>query len=134
MMPPLEMEKMQERMARIEAIVRRDSDGFFDEPKCSEDLQITVRIACEFYLFLEDARGTPEWEKADYVLGTIRSGMDWFFSMAGTGRILSGLKLKTGFVPKLPSDYVEFKACYNGVFQQLLDCTHSVEALGCFCH
>ena len=34
--------------AQMTAIIVRDSEGFFDDSKESEDLQITVRIACEF--------------------------------------------------------------------------------------
>lgn len=39
--------------AKIRAIIVRDSEGFFDDPKENEDLQITVRIACEFFMFLQ---------------------------------------------------------------------------------
>jgi hypothetical protein len=32
--------------AQMTAIIVRDSEGFFDDPKENEDLQITVRVAC----------------------------------------------------------------------------------------
>jgi hypothetical protein len=50
MLSPLEVDAMK---ARMKAIILRDSEGFFDDPKESEDLQITVRIACEFFAFLQ---------------------------------------------------------------------------------
>src|SRR2546429_5343140 len=76
-----EMDAMQ---ARMKAIILRDSEGFFDDPKESEDLQITIRIACEFFVFLRQSKDVPELDEAEYMAGTIRSGLDWFFSMAHT--------------------------------------------------
>jgi hypothetical protein len=116
--------------ARMTAIILRDSEGFFDDPKESEDLQITVRIACEFFVFLQQSNDVPEWSEADYMAGTIRSGMDWFFSMAQAGSTLKGLKVQTGFGPKLPSTFPELKASYDSVFHQLLESSHSIKAIG----
>ena len=116
--------------AQVTAVIVRDSEGFFDDPKESEDLQITVRIACEFFVFLQQSNDVPELFEAEYMTGTIRSGLDWFFSMAQTGRILTGLELKTGFGPKLPSTYSELKESYESVFHQVLESSHSVKALG----
>jgi hypothetical protein len=62
--------------------------------------------------------------------GTIRSGMDWFFPMAQTGRILTGLKLQTGFDSTLPGTFAELKVCYNTIFQQVMEATHSIKAVG----
>jgi len=116
--------------ARMTGIIVRDSEGFFDDPKESEGLQITVRVACEFLIFLQRSNDVPDLEEADYMAGTIRSGMDWFFSMAQTGRILTGLKLQYGFGPKLPTSFSELKASYESVFHQLLESPHSIQALG----
>src|SRR5947208_14550927 len=97
-----EMDAMQ---ARMKAIILRDSEGFFDDPKESEDLQITIRIACEFFVFLRQSKDVPELDEAEYMAGTIRSGLDWFFSMAHPCRILHGLKLQRGFCPNFPRSY-----------------------------
>jgi len=122
-----ELDAMQ---ARMKDIILRDSDGFFDDPKESEDLQITVRIACEFFVFLRQSNDAPESGEAEYMAGTIRSGLDWFFSMAQTGGILTGLELQRGFGPKLPSTFPELKASYNSVFHQVLEATRSIRAIG----
>ena len=111
-------------------VILRDSEGFFDDPKESEDLQITVRIACEFFVFLQQSNDVPELGEAQYMAGTIRSGLDWFFSMAQTGRILTGLELQNGFGPKLPSTFSELKASYDSTFHQVLESTHSIKAMG----
>src|SRR5260370_25104502 len=61
--------------------------------------------------------------------GTVRSGLDWFFSMAETGGILKGLKLQSGFGPKLPSTFPEMKASYDSIFHQVLESNHSIKAI-----
>jgi hypothetical protein len=116
--------------AQMTAIIVRDSEGFFADPKQSEDLQITVRIACEFFIFLQQSNDVPELDEAEYMAGTIRSGMDWFFSMAQTGRILTGLELQRGFGPKLPSTFSELKASYASAFDQVLESASSIKAMG----
>jgi len=122
--------ELEDMKARMRAIILRDSQGFFDDPKESEDLQITIRIACEFFTFLQKSNGVPELADAEYMAETIRSGLDWFFSIAQTGSILTGLKLQTGFGPKLPGTFAELKASYNTVFHQVLESTHSIESIG----
>ncbi|MFZ0978347.1 MAG: hypothetical protein WAN23_03000 [Candidatus Acidiferrales bacterium] len=81
-------------------------------------------------MFLQQSNGVAELREAEYMAGTIRSGLDWFFSMAQTGRILSGLELKTGFGPKLPSTFSELKESYEAVFHQVLESSHSAKAVG----
>jgi len=127
MLPPPEMDTLK---ARITAIILRDSQGFFDDFKESENLQITVRIACEFLAFLQKSNDTPELRAAEYMAGTVRSGMDWFFSMAQTGGSLTGLELQRGFGPKLPSTFSELKTSYQSVFDKILESAHSTKALG----
>jgi hypothetical protein len=122
-----EMESLQ---APMTAVIVRDADGFFDDPKESEDLQTTIRIACEFYLFLQQSKDLPDPHEADYMAGTIRSGMDWFFSMAQTGRILTGLNLRAGFDSTLPRTFSELKASYHTIFQQVMEATPSIKATG----
>ena len=122
--------ELDEMKARMTAIIVRDSEGFFDDPKENEDLQITVRIACEFLMFLQQSNGVPELDEAEYMAGTIRSGLDWFFSIAQTDGILTGLELQSGFGPKLPSTFSELKASYESLFRQVLESTHSIKAMG----
>ena len=127
MLFPPEIDAMKEQM---KAIIVRDSEGYWDDPRPREDLQVTVRIACEFLVFLRQSNDVPDLEEADYMAGTIRSGTDWFFSMAQTGRILTGLELQYGFGPKLPSTFSELKASYKSVFHQVLESVHSIKAMG----
>ena len=122
-----EMDAMKRQMT---AIIVRDSEGYFDDPRKSEDLQITVRIACEFFVFLHQSNDVPELREAQYMAETIRAGLDWFFAMARTGGSLTGLELQSGFGPKLPDTFSELKASYDSVFHQVLESTHSAKAIG----
>jgi hypothetical protein len=116
--------------AQMTAIIVRDAEGYFDDPKESEDLRITVRIACEFFVFLQESNGVPKPFDAEYMAGTIRSGLDWFFSIAQTGNILTGLELQRGFHSKLPRTFLELKESYDYLFHQVLESSHSIQALG----
>ena len=116
--------------AQMTAVIVRDAEGYFDDPSEREASQITVRIACEFFMFLQQSNDVPELDEAEYMAGTIRSGLDWFFSVAQTGRILTGLELKTGFGPKSPSTLSELKESYESVFHQVLESSHSAKAVG----
>ena len=44
--------------AQMTAIIVRDADGYFDDPREREDLHITVKIACEFFAFLRSSNQT----------------------------------------------------------------------------
>jgi hypothetical protein len=125
--PEIEIDALK---AQMTAIIVRDAEGCFDEPREREAIKITVRIACEFFVFLQRSDDMPELAEAEYMAGTIRSGLDWFFFMAQEGRILTGLELKTGFGPKLPITFSELKKSYESVFHQVLESSHSAKAVG----
>lgn len=116
----------------IEAIILRGAEGFFDDAEDRSALEVTVRICCEFYDFLVHADDPPDSSDAKYIAGTIRSGMDEYFTMEQYGRILSGLKLQEGFADtgKIPQTFAELKKEYAEVFQQVLDCEVSGKAFG----
>jgi hypothetical protein len=114
----------------IKVSVLRESEVVFDDPADKANLQVTIRIACEFRFFLQQSNDPPELSEADYMAGTIRSGLDSFFSMAQIGRILTGLELRTGFDKELPCSFSTLKGTYESVFQELLSCTQSAKAIG----
>jgi hypothetical protein len=122
--------ELDELRAQIETIILCDSEEFFDEPKDLAVLQVTIRIACEFSIFLKRTIGTPELREAEYMAGTIRSGLDDYFTMGQWGAVLTGLELQRGFGRKLPNSFSEMKASYTAVFQQLSQCTASAKGIG----
>ncbi len=121
---------LDELRVQIEALILRESEDFLDEPKDLAVLQVTIRIACEVLDFLRRTHGTPELREAEYMAGTIRSGMGEYFTMGQWGAILSGLELQKGFGRKLLSSFSEMKASYDSTFQQLIQCTSSAKGIG----
>ena len=66
----------------IEQLIASSSEGFFDEPSIREDLHVSLRITSEFHDFLMKHVTDPGAEEIGYMMGTIRSGIDHFFSLA----------------------------------------------------
>jgi hypothetical protein len=114
----------------IEGVILREAEEFFDAAEDRSALEVTVRICCEFYEFLMNARGEPDSSDANYMASTIRSGMEEYFTLEQYGRVLSGLKLQQGFCGKLPQTFGELRTEYDAIFQQVLDCEASAKAFG----
>jgi hypothetical protein len=74
---------------RIEALIVKGAEGFFDEQDIREDLHVTIRIAMDFYEFLVGAPERPSAEAVSYVMDTVRSGMDQFFGLAYLCRVIA---------------------------------------------
>ena len=110
--------------------ILRESEDFFDPPEDLEVLGNTVRIACEFFLFLKRTDGLPDLEEAEYITGTIRSGIEDFHRMEQWGRILTGLELRRGFSDSLPTTLPELKKLYDSIFEQLIHCASSAKGVG----
>jgi bacterioferritin-associated ferredoxin len=76
-------------ISEIEQLFMRDF-GEFEEDK--ESLDVAIRIATEFYVYLQSQkqRHYPSYEDFDtsYVVGTLRSGFDFFFDMSQLNHIL----------------------------------------------
>ena len=123
------LESVDDLKAQIEALILRQSEDFFDEPKDLIVLRVTIRVACEFFDFLRQADGSPDLSEAGYIAGTIRAAMDEYCTLAQWARIISGLESK-GFNWDLPSDFSEMKASYNSIFQQLMRCNSSAQGIG----
>ena len=68
MMSSSEMEGIK---AQIMAVVVPDSEDVFDDSNEREALQITVRIACDFFGVLQ-SNSVPELREAEYLAETIR--------------------------------------------------------------
>jgi hypothetical protein len=115
---------------QIKTIILRESEDFFDEPDDLAVLQNTIRIACEFFIFLKRTDGTPELSEAEYMADTIRSGIDDFHRMEQWGRILTGLQLRKGFAQNMPSTFTEMKKIYDRIFQELVHSTSSAKGVG----
>ncbi|HWO34525.1 MAG TPA: hypothetical protein VNO32_37510 [Candidatus Acidoferrum sp.] len=59
--------------AQMTAIIVRDAEGYFDDPSDREAIQITVRIACEFFMFVQQSSRT--WPKEYQPQRTLCQGL-----------------------------------------------------------
>jgi RNA polymerase sigma factor (sigma-70 family) len=116
------------RIAKIEVAIRKDSEDFFDDEDLKV-LRIVIRIACEFYELLQKFEGVPDLDEASYMAGTIRAGMDEFVGVSAWGRILTDTQWGKSYCWNSPSSFVEMKASYASIFQQLSDCTSCVKGV-----
>jgi hypothetical protein len=73
----------------IEDQIVRASDGFFEDEDVRENLHVTVAIAGEFYNFLLNYGERPAADEIDEMMGTIRLGIDHFFSLAHFCKIIN---------------------------------------------
>jgi hypothetical protein len=96
---------------RVENLIVENSEGYFDDPKSRENLQITICIASDFYQFLLRFDDQPPRREVDYMMGTIRSGFDWFFALAFDCGPVTGnenWKFLTDFKGEFPALRAEF--------------------------
>ena len=86
-----------------------------------EDLQVTIRIARDFYDFLVRHEVSPNGEQIDYMSGTIRSGIEEFYLLAyGCRSILRDTKaLKSD--PHEHWDFQALREMFMRGFEHLAD-------------
>jgi hypothetical protein len=105
---------------RIKELIVNGSDGYFDD----EDiyLHVTIRIAKDFYDFLVKFGDSPEPYDIDFMMGTIRSGIDEFFQLAYICRALFEKGFWAGVSDKQVSwNYPELRKDFMRLFEHLED-------------
>lgn len=108
---------------RIEELIVAGSEGCFggfDVPELREDLHVTIRIARDFHDFLVKFGEKPPAEEIDYVMGTIRSGMDEFFLLAYNCRSINTSET-WGFDPHVHWDFPALRERFMRGFEHLAD-------------
>jgi hypothetical protein len=106
---------------RIEGAIVNGSEGYFDEPGMREDLHVTIRIAKDFYDFLVKFGETPPADEIDYVMGTIRSGMDEFFLLAYSCRCINTENETWSFDRHVHWNFPELRETFIRRFQHLVE-------------
>jgi hypothetical protein len=104
---------------RIEDPIVAGSEGFFDEPNIRENLHITIRIARDFYNFLVEFGENPSLEEVDFIMGTIRSGMDWFFGLADLCPTINTARETWRFDPHVNWDFPALRKRFMLGFERL---------------
>jgi hypothetical protein len=122
--------ELDELKAQIGMVILRESEDFFDEPKDLAVLQVTIRIACEFFDFLKGQTTRQHCQKP--ITWRIQFGLGLTISIRrpNWGNILTGLELRKGFAQNVPSTLSEMKELHDSVFQQLTRCTSSAKGVG----
>jgi len=110
-------------MDKVKSIVEtflRDDEGLFDdEPKDLDALRATVRIAGDFHDFLNKWGSAPPKEEVEYMVGTIRSGIDFFFSMMFLYRILDTSRAKRTFSWEATTEFARIRQLFLSMFDTL---------------
>jgi hypothetical protein len=100
----------------VENLIVEKTEGEFDDPDKRENLHIPIRIASDFYKFLLRFEDRPPAGEIDYMVGTIRSGFDWFFALAYWCGMVTGSenwRFKGNFDGKFPALRSEFLSSYE---------------------
>lgn len=70
------------RTKEIEDRIVAVTEDLFESEKEREFLHTSIRVSCDFHKFLLDFGDEPPQDEAEYVSDIIRSGIDWFYSLA----------------------------------------------------
>jgi len=110
-------------LERIEESIVAGSEGFFDDEPTRDNLHITLRTAKDFHEFLVKSGDNPPAAEIQYVMGTIRSGMDWFFGLAHNCAIINTPRNSWNFIPQERWDFCAFRRKFLSNFERLTAAT-----------
>jgi hypothetical protein len=98
----------------IESRIVSAAEGLFESAKEREMLHISIRVSCDFHKFLLDFGDAPSTDEAEFVADTIRSGIDWFYSLAHHCYLIREDRAKWVFDRKATSSFRDLRAaCLN---------------------
>lgn len=103
----------------VETFLRDDEGLFKDEPKDLDALRATIRIAGDFHDFLNTWGNAPPKEEVEYMVGTIRSGIDFFFAMMFLYRILDTSRARRTFSWKVTAEFAMMRQSFLSMFDTL---------------
>jgi hypothetical protein len=109
------------RVESIEEAIIASSKGLFDSAGIREELHVTIRIARDFYDFLVKFGDSPGVYEIDYMMGTVRSGMDSFYQLAYICRGISGSTWTKSVNPQVHSDFPVLREMFMRGFEHLDD-------------
>jgi hypothetical protein len=104
---------------QTEDLIVNGLEDFFESSESRMDLHVAIRIANDFHRFLLDFGETPPLDEVTYMMDTIRSGMDQFFSLAYSCRVVSDGAAKWNFDRQLVSSFSELRRACLHRFEEL---------------
>ncbi len=103
---------------QITASLLNKTEDFFEEDADAQDLRVAVRISWGFRDFVDQQGDQPESGDADYVMGTIVSGVESFVHVGHSCHCFVGLE--EAWVPEEPpKTFKELKSLYLLHFESL---------------
>ncbi len=112
-------EYVKAKTKEIEERILPATGDLFESPRQKEGLHVTIRIACEFHKFLLDFGDLPPRDEAEYVADTIRSGIDWFMSLASTCHYLDDELAAWSFDRQAVSNFHDLRSACMKHFEEL---------------
>lgn len=109
----------------VEAILKlfhEDSGGALDE-ESADEIRAAVRISADFCEFVSKWPESTPLGELEYVMNTIRSGIDSFFAVAMLSRILGEGSSVVAYRWQRPEDSTELRRRYCRGFERLKDPT-----------
>lgn len=105
---------VKEKTHEIENRIVAATEDLFQSAKERELLHTSIRVSCDFHKFLLDFGDAPPTDEAEFVADTIRSGIDWFYSLAHHCYLIREDPAKWAFDRKATSSFRDLRAaCLN---------------------
>jgi hypothetical protein len=103
----------------IEDRIVNGSEVFFEPAASLVELRLTIRIAHDFHQFLLKFGETPPADEVTYAMDTIRSGLDQFFLLAYSCRVIGKESARWNFERSVVSTFSELRRDYLRRFEEL---------------
>jgi len=104
-----DIEYVEAKTKQIEERITATTEDLFESEGEREFLHVSVRVTCDFHKFLLDFGDQPPLEEAAYVADTIRSGIDWFYSLAFHCHSISDDFVQWRFALQATSNFIELR-------------------------
>jgi hypothetical protein len=112
---------VKEKTQEIENRVVAATEELFESLKERELLHVSIRVSCDFHKFLLDFGDEPPTDEAEFAADTIRSGIDWFYSLAHHCHGITDDLAEWSFDRKVTSSFRDSRAACLKCFEILLD-------------
>lgn len=112
---------VKEKTQEIEKRIVAATEDLCESPKEREFLHISIRVTCDFHKFLLDFGDEPPTDEAEFVADTIRSGIDWLYSLAHHCHGIRDDLAKWNFDRRATSSFRDLRAACLKQFEILFD-------------
>ena len=95
-------------------------EGLFEDAEQRRHLNVALYTASKFYEFLVEFE-EPPMRKVDYIMGTIRAGIEEYFLLAYTCKVIDVSPETWRFRPHVFSGFDSFRERCVGEFRRLIN-------------